>query len=154
MPSRPIPISFFSGERDVDRVNEVMHGVTGFRSVEIDPTPAGIARAVSQCRLVVTGSYHAGVFALSQGIPVVALAGAPYYQSKFLGLKEQFDVGCSVVDLSKDFQQPLRAALSTSYQNAFGWREPLLTAARRQIDESRALYATALSFATRGSSVC
>ena len=30
-------------------------------------------------RLVITGSYHAGVFALAQGVPVLALAKSAYY---------------------------------------------------------------------------
>ena len=36
----------------------------------------------------VTGSYHAGVFALAQGIPVVGLLQSAYYEQKFIGHSE------------------------------------------------------------------
>ena len=48
-----------------------------------------IARA-GTCRIVVTGSYHAGVFALSQGIPAVCVFNCEYYEVKFRGLAAQF----------------------------------------------------------------
>jgi hypothetical protein len=43
-----------------------------------------LARA-GDCCLVVTGSYHAAMFAPSQGVSVVALAGSPHYRLKFRG---------------------------------------------------------------------
>ena len=34
-------------------------------------SPLRVIEEIGHCRIVITGSYHAGVFALSQGIPVV-----------------------------------------------------------------------------------
>jgi polysaccharide pyruvyl transferase WcaK-like protein len=51
--------------------------------------------------VVVAGSYHAAVFALSQGIPVVALVKSPYYVNKMVGLGDQFGAGCEIVRLDE-----------------------------------------------------
>ena len=48
-----------------------------------------------------TGAYHAAVFALAQGIPVVCLSNSPYYLAKFQGLEDLFGVGCTIVTLSE-----------------------------------------------------
>ena len=61
--------------------------------------PIEIARRVARCRVVVTGAYHLAVFALSQGIPVVALTSSAYYDDKFLGLSAMFGQGLTLVRL-------------------------------------------------------
>ena len=50
-------------------------------------------------RLLVTGSYHAAVFAVGQGVPVVALSASPYYDQKFADLASYFPDRVTVVDL-------------------------------------------------------
>src|SRR5207245_4256855 len=59
-------------------------------------TPAKVIAAAGRCRIVVSGAYHAAVFALAQGIPVVCLGGSDYYLHKFEGLVDQFGTGCTV----------------------------------------------------------
>ena len=143
--SLPVPISFFGGERDLDRVNELMKNVTAYTPIDVEQTPTAVIETVARCRIVVTGSYHAGVFALSQGIPVIGLAASPYYQSKFLGLIDQFGKGCQLIDLSTNFAAQFDEALKLSYENASAWRPALLRAAERQIKLSRAFYEESLS---------
>jgi hypothetical protein len=46
-----------------------------------------LATAVADCRMVVTSSYHAAVFALARGIPAVGISSTPYYDGKFGGLR-------------------------------------------------------------------
>ena len=60
------------------------------RFTEPEFTVEAVLKNVSSCRAVVTGSYHAAVFALSMGVSVVAIAATDYYRQKFAGLKEQF----------------------------------------------------------------
>jgi colanic acid/amylovoran biosynthesis protein len=104
-----------------------------------DPLVA-IAR-IGACRVVVAGSYHAGVFALSQGIPVVCLVSSPYYYHKFHGLAGQFGSGCVVLDLNDaQLGQKLRDALLTSWHTAEKTRAELLSAARQQIEAGRQAY--------------
>jgi len=51
---------------------------------------ASLAAAVAECRVVVTSSYHAAVFALARGIPAVGISSTPYYDGKFAGLRELY----------------------------------------------------------------
>jgi polysaccharide pyruvyl transferase WcaK-like protein len=56
-------------------------------------TPLKVIDQVGRCRILVTGAYHAAVFALSQGIPAVCLAKSEYFQDKFLGLRNGLTIG-------------------------------------------------------------
>jgi colanic acid/amylovoran biosynthesis protein len=104
-------------------------------------TPLKVIQQAGRCRVVVTGAYHAAVFALAQGIPVVALANAPYYVSKFLGLEDQFGLGCETVFLSDpNLLEKLRTALERTWQSAEMVRLPLQNAAFRQIQSSWGAY--------------
>jgi colanic acid/amylovoran biosynthesis protein len=48
----------------------------------------------------VTGSYHAALFSLGLGIPVICLYQSAYYKAKFSGLAACFkDTGIQLVDL-------------------------------------------------------
>jgi polysaccharide pyruvyl transferase WcaK-like protein len=95
-----------------------------------------------RCRLVVTGAYHAAVFALSQGIPVVALVKSEYYSNKFGGLKDQFGEGCTVLTANADsLRERLVAAIDQQWRRAPELRAGLWAAAKRQIASSRKTYA-------------
>ena len=76
----PIPISIAPADSDVVSLTELLpeSGAGGEWAEGLD-TPLSVIRRVGECRVVVTGSYHAGVFALSQGIPVVGLSCSDYY---------------------------------------------------------------------------
>jgi polysaccharide pyruvyl transferase WcaK-like protein len=65
------------------------------------PAPAdfGVIDRIGTCSLVVACSYHAAVFALAQGVPVVALTASRYYDWKFAGLAGMFPGGLTVVDV-------------------------------------------------------
>lgn len=60
-----------------------------------------ILNHIASCRVVIAGSYHAAVFALSIGTPVVAFFASQYYQRKFEGLRGQFPEGIEVVNLRR-----------------------------------------------------
>ncbi|MFN2603590.1 MAG: polysaccharide pyruvyl transferase family protein [Gemmatimonadaceae bacterium] len=97
--------------------------------------------SVGACRMIVTGSYHAGVFALSQGIPAVCVFNCEYYEVKFRGLAAQFGTGCVVLDKSSDdFDARLVDAVSDAWENAERWRPALLDAAQGQVDAARQAY--------------
>ena len=91
---------------------------------------------------MVTGSYHGAVFAMAQGIPVVALANSPYYLHKMTGLADQFGVGCEVVQLDQPkVATRLRTAINLTWSDADRVGPPLLRAAAAQIQRSRSAYA-------------
>jgi polysaccharide pyruvyl transferase WcaK-like protein len=89
----------------------------------------------------VTGAYHLAVFALSQGIPVVALTSSAYYDGKFLGLSAMFGQGLTMVRLDDPrLEQTLPMAIDQAWLTALAVREPLRARARTQIDASRAAF--------------
>ena len=105
-------------------------------------TPDRVIRRVSECRVVVTGSYHGGVFALAQGIPTVALASSRYYVDKMTGLADQFGAGCDVLTLERGLPAcRIRDAISAAWESAPRLRPALRARAAEQVDRARAAYA-------------
>ena len=96
---------------------------------------------MGRCRVLVTGAYHAAVFALSQGIPVVALTSSAYYDDKFLGLADMFGTGLELVRLdSDDLGERLPAAVRSAWARAPEERPTLLASAAEQIAASRTTF--------------
>jgi colanic acid/amylovoran biosynthesis protein len=97
-------------------------------------TPSDVIQQVGRCRLVIAGSYHAGVFALAQGIPVVGLVNSPYYADKFLGLANMFGTGCEIVRVGEPgFSEALAGAIDRGWACAHHSRARLLAAAAEQV---------------------
>jgi len=97
-----------------------------------------LARQVAACRLLVTGTYHVAVFALSQGIPVVSLSTSVYYDDKFYGLAEMFGTGLTVVHLEdQDLPNILTRAIGDLWDAAPALRKPLQQKAIEQIAASK-----------------
>lgn len=100
--------------------------------------PQEVARQVGGCRVVVTGAYHAAVFALSQGIPVVALTSSSYYDDKFLGLAQMFRSGLELLRLDSEvLEEQLLSAVRSAWERAPEVRPGLLASAEAQIAASR-----------------
>jgi colanic acid/amylovoran biosynthesis protein len=135
----PIPISTYFKERDASVIAKL---------IEIDETaiprfdsPAGVIEQVGHCRVVVTGSYHGGVFALAQGIPAIGLAGSEYYVAKFNGLAEQFGGGCEIVGLHEPrLEVRLEAAIEEGWRSKPTLGPQLVRAAERQVALGQGAY--------------
>jgi colanic acid/amylovoran biosynthesis protein len=126
-----VPISSYWNEGDAEVIARALPG-TGSTSDPPD-TPLAVIARIQQCRVVVTGSYHAGVFALAQGIPVVGLAATAYYVDKFMGLADQFDGHCSIVMLDDDrLGERLEEAVRGAWASAAELAPKLIAAAHRQ----------------------
>jgi colanic acid/amylovoran biosynthesis protein len=142
-PLIPVPISNHRvGTNDSRTIQQLLLGYDdpsqGGRDLD---TPLKVIRQIARCRIVLTGAYHAAVFALSQGIPVVGLAKSPYVVQKFLGLTDQFGAGCDLVLLDgPDLYQRVIAAMEKTWMCADKLRSPLQEAALRQIAASRGAY--------------
>jgi polysaccharide pyruvyl transferase WcaK-like protein len=137
-----LPIAHHPDCHDGVAIREVMAGAIDARTPIADlKTPASAIDEVSRCRVVVTGSYHAAVFALAQGIPVVGLAATSYYQDKFDGLAELFGDGCEIVRMDDPHAGArLDYAIESAWTHAPRLREPLLRAAAAQVEQGRAAY--------------
>jgi colanic acid/amylovoran biosynthesis protein len=132
----PIPISRNERESDANNIRRILAGYDDMSDggQNLD-SPLKVIRQVGSCRVVVTGSYHAGVFALSQGIPVVGLANSQYYIDKFFGLAAQFGTGCQIIFLDDgQLAKKLSNAIDFAWSGADQVRPPLLEAAKRQIE--------------------
>jgi polysaccharide pyruvyl transferase WcaK-like protein len=138
----PIPIAFHDYANDQQTIRQVLAGFDdhsdGGQSLE---TPLMLIQQAARCRIVVTGAYHAAIFALAQGIPVVCLSNSPYYLAKFQGLQDLFGFGCAIVTLSEPYlQHRLTAAIEEMWNAADAVRSPLLQSALRQVKAGRCAY--------------
>ena len=140
-PLVPVPISFNDGGEDVRVLRSLLEdgAIPADESVQ---APEQTMAAAAGCRVVVTGAYHAAVFALSAGVPAIGLAASPYYVDKFEGLRAQFDGGCEVVRLDRPgWLDELRGRIDAAWHGAESLRPALLAAAERQAELGRGAYA-------------
>jgi colanic acid/amylovoran biosynthesis protein len=138
----PLPIAMQVYTRDDLAIKQLLIGLDeqsdGGKTLD---SPLKVIKQVALCRVVVTGAYHAAVFALAQGIPVVGLAKSAYYSSKFFGLEDQFGEGCQTILLNQPaLPQRLDSAIEKAWEYADKLRAPLKAAALSQIDLSRRSY--------------
>lgn len=139
---RPVPIAFHSRASDHIAIRRILKGyddqTDGGRALD---TPLKVIEQAGRCRVVVTGAYHAAVFSLSQGIPVIGLANSADYIAKFDGLGDLFGRGCQTLLLDDPaFSRKLEAALDDAWDSAPDVRLPLQQAAARQIASSWGAY--------------
>ena len=138
-----VPIARGNRECDIVTAQHMLDGldVPGDSGAHADTPLKAIAQA-ARCRVVVTGSYHAAVFALAQGIPAVCIAGNLYYANKFLGLLHSFGEGCTVLRTDDNsFTQALPAAIDEYWSKAERLRPALLQKAERQVQSAEQAYA-------------
>jgi polysaccharide pyruvyl transferase WcaK-like protein len=137
-----VPTSFGPGESDLDALTTMFSRQISIPINGPTVTPDNVVKEISRLRVVVTGVYHAAVFALSQGIPVVGLVKSSYYRDKFLGLAAQFGQGCNVVDLSDgDSAARITFSIRRFWNEPTVHRNSLLKAARDQIAASKHAWA-------------
>jgi polysaccharide pyruvyl transferase WcaK-like protein len=141
-PLLPIPIAVHESANDHKTIRQLLEGFDDESDggLSLD-TPVMLMKQTARCRIVVTGAYHAAVFALAQGIPVVCLTNSPYYLAKFQGLQDLFGLGCDIIMLSEpDFPDKLAKAIERAWNSAEVVRLPLLRSALRQIEGSQGAY--------------
>jgi polysaccharide pyruvyl transferase WcaK-like protein len=150
-PLIPVPMEFLKDNSDVRTIEQLLPEYSDrVEDWESLATPSKIIKQIGRCRVVVAGSYHAGVFALSQGIPVVGLANSQYYKDKFLGLADQFGVGCEVVFLDDEqLQEKLIASINKTWDLSEELRPQLLESARQQIELGQAAYRQIVKLVSR-----
>jgi colanic acid/amylovoran biosynthesis protein len=165
-PLAPLPVSLHDSGEDERAIRSLIAGIdapaaalspsasspsavspTASSTDDASPrTPIDLIRRIARCRLVITGSYHAGVFALSQGIPVIGLVRSAYYKDKFAGLADQFcggdaSGGCAVLSLdAPDLSAALVATARSLWHAAPHSRAALLASAERQVRASMQAY--------------
>lgn len=141
-PLLPVPISLF-GPSDPDTIKALLSNHPGplDGGANLD-TPEKTIRKLGQCRLLVTGSYHAAVFALSKGIPVIAISGSQHYHMKLTGLADMFGgKGCVVLASNgPELPELLFAEIDNAWTQSKPEKNNLLSSAKRQVDSGRLAY--------------
>ena len=142
VPLIPLPIAIQQYTRDDLAIKRVLSGFDdesdGGNTLD---SPMKVIEQAGRCRVVVTGAYHAAVFSLAQGIPVVSLAKSTYFAGKLLGLEDQFGDGCKTILLTEPgWPERLNEAIEDAWRRADELREGLQGAALRQIELTRASY--------------
>lgn len=99
-PVMRLPVNIV-GPSDWDAMESALSGLAvNLDDAPMPTTPAELSNRVGRCRVVITGAFHAAVFALAAGVPVVAFAASDHYRRKFLGLADLFGRGCEVIDFA------------------------------------------------------
>lgn len=145
-----IPIAAYDGAKDEEVVEKAL-GLAKTEELGDIVEPAAVIRRLAEVDVVITCSYHAAIFALGQGIPVIGLAANDYYSYKFHGLRGQFPAGCVVLKpLDPHFGYDLRKALDhlLAIGNSLGdW---LRVCAMRQVLLSRQEYTRTIEVLQKG----
>ena len=138
----PVPISSVAGEEDLLTIERLFAGPgRALAAIGEHRTPDQVIKIVIQCRVLVTGSYHAAVFACAIGVPTVCIARSAYYEGKFRGLSSLFGPGCTFVLANHvDFEQRLDAAVRSLWGAAESTRRSLLERAETQITSGHEAY--------------
>ena len=153
----PAPISHRIGDDDTEIAEDFINRTNAPTVPGLtDPrTSDAVIQRISQCRLVITGSYHAAVFPCHSQWEshAIALARMDYYKDKFLGLFEQFESSEAVVLLdSPDWQRTLNEQLAKAWNQSDGERAKLRNLAAKQADRGRRFYEKVAESLTRTNS--
>lgn len=136
---RPLPISLYAPS-DPDAIRKLLElvDIPSDGGVNIK-TPEQLIRETQNCRVVVTGSYHAAVFAFAQGIPAVMLANTLHYITKMQGLADQF--GGTVIQISDpELDEKLAKAIEDEWLNADDRREKRLQTVQKLVEANQHAY--------------
>jgi polysaccharide pyruvyl transferase WcaK-like protein len=136
-----VPTSRHRGEQDSSALRKLLAGHSLSDYGEGLDTPRKVIDQIQRCRVLVTASYHAAVFSLAQGTPVVCLVNSDYYADKFMGLVEQFGGGGEIISLQDSrLAATLPQSVAKVWHAAEQVRPALLASARKQIAQGRAAY--------------
>jgi colanic acid/amylovoran biosynthesis protein len=142
-PLLPLPIALHQHSPDQEAIRQMLHGYddTSSGGADLDTVDKVLAQA-GRCRVAIAGAYHAAVFALSQGVPVICLGQSQLYKDKFRGLQDCFGDGCLLIDTEQpDLAVRLATTLEQVWEAAPRLRVSLLQATARQVEQSLAMYA-------------
>jgi polysaccharide pyruvyl transferase WcaK-like protein len=118
IPFIPLPCSAHPEEPDDEFIRLVLGGTTlTERSDRV--TPEEMIAGLHKCRITVVGSYHAAIFALAQGVPVIGIYRSAYYRDKFLGLAHMFGPAVMPLDLAdQDWSTCIGSRMADAWEMA------------------------------------
>jgi len=137
IPLVPLPCSAYVEEEDAAFIRIIV-GESPNIAYPGNVTPESMIARLHQCRIAVSGSYHAAIFALAQGVPVIGLYRSAYYRDKFMGLAHLFGSGVAPLDLTEpDWPAILESRILDVWNNAPVLRPQLLSVAEEHLRKGR-----------------
>jgi colanic acid/amylovoran biosynthesis protein len=139
-----LPVSRYPVHGDLDALRTLLHPERSATCIALNDlaAPGDLVTAAAGCRAIVTGSYHAAVIGLAQGVPAVCLTRPRYYDAKFAGLAALFPGACFIVPLDQpDLAGRLRQAIDQAWHLPAPARAAAREAAARQRQAGREAYA-------------
>lgn len=135
-----IPIARYSIAPDELVVQEALQEA----GIQPERTKWSVEDVILSCgklAAMVTISYHAGVFAAGQGVPVIGLATNEYYRYKFEGLQFQFAKGIKVLNpFEPEFECGLLESVRHFVTSGGALKKDLCAKAFAQVKLSRRCY--------------
>jgi len=147
-----LPVSRYAIDADADALRALLADQQYHREIDITDitTPEDLVLITTNCRAIVTGSYHAAVFGLAQGVPAVCLTKSSYYDAKFGGLRALFPAACFVIPLdAPEWADQLKAAIPRAWHLSNPIRAEAKNTAMRLRDAGEEAYAQFRSEADR-----
>ena len=139
-----LPVSRYPVDGDLDALRALLHPERSGADIVLHDlaTPDALITVAADCRVIVTGSYHAAVFGLARGVPAVCLTRSAYYDAKFAGLRALFPGACLVVSLDQpDLAGRLGQAIDQAWHLPAQARDDARKAAAGQRQAGRQAYA-------------
>jgi polysaccharide pyruvyl transferase WcaK-like protein/glycosyltransferase involved in cell wall biosynthesis len=139
-----LPVSRYPVDGDLGAIRALLRPEHSRADIVLNDltSPQALVAAAASCRVIVTGSYHAAVFGLAQGVPAICLTKSSYYDAKFAGLSALFPGACFVASLDQpDFADWLRTAIDRAWHLPAPARDAARDAAAGQRHAGRAAYA-------------
>jgi polysaccharide pyruvyl transferase WcaK-like protein len=139
-----LPVSRYAPDTDLAAIRALLRPSRGRADIVLRDltTPEALVSSAAGCRAIVTGSYHAALFGLAQGVPTVCLTKSSYYDAKFAGLRALFPSACFVISLEQlNFAARLRSSIHKAWHLPPQARAAARQAAARQRDAGRGAYA-------------
>ena len=85
-----VPVMSHGSESDLLAIRTMIPEEYENAALEPILTAPDLPARAARCRAILTGSYHAAVFGLAQGVPIVAVTNSTYYDWKFGGLRDLY----------------------------------------------------------------
>jgi polysaccharide pyruvyl transferase WcaK-like protein len=141
-----LPVSRYAADADANALHTLLRDHHHDHQGEIDvkdlTSPEDLVSVAARCCAIVTGSYHAAVLGLAQGIPAVCLTKSSYYDAKFGGLRALFPRACFVIPLdAPDWAAHLRATIPQAWHLPYPARAETKNTAVRLRDAGADAYA-------------
>lgn len=136
----PLPISEYEKESDSKSL-QLLLSIMMKNQVESYPEDlSGLLENIRKCRFTVSCSYHAALFSLANGIPVLAISNTLYYDYKFKSLSQIYPGGVIVTGQNQLSKVDLKTYFSYLWNLSQDKRQEFIKISKKLIYKNRSAY--------------